>query len=89
MEALIEEAARHNVAIELNANPQRLDIDWRWGKVMRENHTLTSINPDAHSTEGLQDTWYGIAMARKALLPKSLVVNSRSTTEVEKWLKRN
>lgn len=88
METILAEAARCGVAVELNANPHRLDVDWRWGKVMRNHGTLTSINPDAHCVEGLKDTEYGIAMARKALLPTSQVVNARSAQEVEKWLKR-
>ena len=88
MERVIEEAARHDVAIEINANPARLDIDWRWGPKLRQCGTQVSINPDAHETAGLEDTRYGIAMARKAMLPVSQVVNSRSVAEVEKWLRR-
>jgi DNA polymerase (family 10) len=88
MERIIEEAARHDVAIEINANPARLDIDWRWGPELRKRKTLVSVNPDAHSTEGLRDTLYGIAMARKALMPTSQVVNSRSADEVARWLRR-
>lgn len=88
MERVIVEAAKHDVAIEINANPQRLDIDWRWGPQLRKSHTPVSVNPDAHEVAGLEDTRYGIAMARKALLPTSLVVNSRGADEVEKWLKR-
>jgi len=87
MEKIIAEAARHDVAIELNANPARLDLDWRWGPEMRKHGTLTSINPDAHEEAGLEDTRFGIAMARKALFPSAQVVNSRSATEVERWLK--
>lgn len=88
MERLIDEAAKQNVAIEINANPARLDIDWRWGSELRRKRTLVSVNPDAHEVGGMEDTIYGIAVARKALLPSELVVNSRSTSEVEKWLKR-
>jgi DNA polymerase (family X) len=88
MEKIIKEAKKCDVAIELNANPARLDIDWRWGPMMREYGVLTSINPDAHKTEGLHDVEYGITMARKALLPKEQVINSHSVQEVQKWLKR-
>ena len=88
MEAVIREASRQDVAIEINANPARLDIDWRWGPALRNSETLVSINPDAHATEELENTRFGIAMARKALLPRSLVVNSRDVRSVEKWLKR-
>jgi DNA polymerase (family 10) len=88
MERVIQEAARHDVAIEINANPARLDIDWRWGPQLRASGTLVSVNPDAHETAGLEDTKFGVAMARKALLPSSLVVNSRGAGEVAKWLRR-
>jgi DNA polymerase (family 10) len=88
MERIIRDAASSGVAIEINANPARLDIDWRWGAELRKHQTLVSVNPDAHETAGLEDTRYGIAMARKALLPGRQVVNSRSAAEVGKWLKR-
>ncbi|MBC7691988.1 MAG: PHP domain-containing protein [Methylotenera sp.] len=88
MDRIIAEAARCNVAIEINANPARLDIDWRWGKHLRDANTPVSINPDAHATEGLKDTVYGISVARKALLPIGQIVNSRSVQDVERWLQR-
>ena len=88
MEKIIRAAKDCDVAIELNANPARLDIDWRWGAELRKQKTLIAINPDAHETAGLEDTSYGIAMARKALMPSALVINTRSAAEVEKWLKR-
>tara|TARA_Y100000590_G_scaffold397579_1_gene479235 strand:- start:2183 stop:4399 length:2217 start_codon:yes stop_codon:yes gene_type:complete len=88
METLIEEAAKHDVAIEINANPSRLDIDWRWGPTLRKYGTLVSVNPDAHDLKGLEDTHYGVVVARKALIPQSKVINARSIDEVEKWLKR-
>jgi DNA polymerase (family 10) len=88
MEKIIAEAAAHDVAIELNANPARLDIDWRWGPQLRKYKTMISVNPDAHATEELENTRFGIMMARKALIPTKLVVNSRSAQEVEKWLAR-
>jgi DNA polymerase (family 10) len=88
MEAIIKEAAAHDVAIEINAHPARLDIDWRWGPQLREAGTCVSVNPDAHETAGLDDVKYGVAIARKALLPKNRVINSGSVAEVEKWLLR-
>ncbi len=88
MERIIEEAARHNVAIEINAHPARLDIDWRWGAQLRACGTRVSINPDAHDTAGLEDTRFGVAVARKALLPRAQVLNSGSVAEVERWLER-
>ena len=88
MEALIQAASKHNTAIEINANPRRLDIDWRYGSIMRKHRLLTSINPDAHSLEGLEDTIHGITVARKALLPKKNVISTWSRKEVGDWLKQ-
>jgi DNA polymerase (family 10) len=88
MEKIIAEAAAHDVAIELNASPSRLDIDWRWGSELRKNRTKISINPDAHATSELEDTRYGIAMARKSLVPVSQIINTESVVKVEQWLKR-
>jgi len=88
MEKIIRECAKRGVAIEINANPQRLDIDWRWGSELRREGCAVSVNPDAHDIEGLDDIRYGVCVARKALLPRSLVVNSRDTAGVESWLKR-
>jgi DNA polymerase (family 10) len=88
MEKIIAEAAAHDVAIELNASPSRLDIDWRWGSELRKNRTKISINPDAHAISELEDTRYGIAMARKSLVPVSQIVNTQSAAKVEQWLKR-
>ena len=88
VEKIIQAASEHNVAIEINANPARLDIDWRWGAALREQETLVSVNPDAHDLEGLEHTRYGVTVARKALLPTIQVINSRSIEKVEKWLKR-
>lgn len=88
MEKIIAEAAAHDVAIELNAHPARLDIDWRWGPELRKCKTKISVNPDAHATDELANTRFGVMMARKALIPSAQVVNSRSTSEVEKWLRR-
>lgn len=88
IEKIIAEAAQKDVAIEMNAHPARLDIDWRWGPELRKYGALVSINPDAHDPEGISDTHYGVSMARKALLPRSLIVNARSVKEIEKWLTR-
>lgn len=88
MPRIIAEAAKQDVAIEINAHPARLDIDWRWGPLLRKHRTLVSINPDAHSVDGLSDTRYGILVARKALLSGDQVVNTRSVAEIERWLKR-
>jgi DNA polymerase (family 10) len=87
LEAVIREAQRHHVAIELNCNPARLDLDWRWGPLMSQVGTLTSLHPDAHDLAGLEDTQFGVWMARKGRFPFTQILNTRSAQEVELWLK--
>jgi len=86
---LIELAAEHNTAIEINANPRRLDLDWRYGNKAREAGLLTSINPDAHTVEGIDDIRYGVMIARKAKFSPGRVLNTLGIEEFEAWLKSN
>lgn len=83
---IIDACAANNVVIELNAHPRRLDIDWRWIPYALEKDVLISINPDAHSIEGFNDTRYGVLAAQKALLPSSCNLSSFSLQEFEEWL---
>jgi DNA polymerase (family 10) len=85
--AVIEAAAATGTIIELNANPWRLDMDWRWWKLAKEKGVKTSINPDAHSTRGLQDVFYGVRSARKGWLTREDVVNCLPLDKVESALK--
>ncbi len=87
LDAVIEEAARNRVIVEINANPARLDVDWRLGPVLRRTGALVSVNPDAHGEADLDCVELGVAVARKALLPWTQVFNARSVEEVEAWLK--
>ena len=89
--AIIEAAAATGTIIELNANPRRLDLDWRWWPLAKEKGVKCAINPDAHSTEGLQDVIFGIGIARKGWLTKDDVVNTQSLPRMIKTLqeKRN
>lgn len=88
MPRLIDEAQKADVVIELNANPHRLDIDWRMLQYAKKKRLVTSVNPDAHSTEGLKDVTYGVGIARKGWLEKKDIVNTLPYPEVEKFLKR-
>lgn len=83
---LIELAAEHNTAIEINANPRRLDLDWRYGNKAKETGLLTSINPDAHSTDGIDDIRFGVMIARKAKFSPDRVLNTKSADEFSEWL---
>ena len=85
VERVLTCAAKQGVIIELNANPHRLDIDWRYGGLLERLGLSISINPDAHSIEGLADTIYGEWMAEKALLPTSQVFNLKTLDEVKAY----
>jgi DNA polymerase (family X) len=85
---IIHVAKEEGKSFELNANPYRLDVDWRILPQIAEAGVPIAISPDAHSKEGLADVRYGVAMARKAGLSVGQVVNTKSRAEMESWLKR-
>lgn len=85
MDELISLAAKHNTAIEINANPHRLDLDWRHGNKAKEVGLMSSINPDAHSTDGIDDIQYGVKIARKAKFEPARILNTKSAEEVARW----
>ena len=82
---LIELAVEHNTMIEINASPWRLDLDWSFGNKARETGLVTSINPDAHSTDGIDDIRYGVMIARKGKYSKDRVFNAKSAEEVKAY----
>jgi DNA polymerase (family 10) len=84
--AVIEAAAATGTWIELNANPSRLDMDWRWWPLAKEKGVQCVINPDAHSTAGLQQLWFGIAAARKGWLTRDDIVNCLPLGKIESAL---
>ncbi|MGA2192550.1 MAG: DNA polymerase/3'-5' exonuclease PolX [Nitrospirota bacterium] len=88
MKKVIDAAASLGVAIELNAHPQRLDIDWREMRHAREKGVKIAISPDAHNLGGFDDVAYGIGIARKGWLEKKDVLNCMTLEEVEKFFKR-
>jgi DNA polymerase (family 10) len=85
-EAIIDACAAHHVAIELNANPYRLDLDWTWIPYALEKGVLIAINPDAHSKMGIQDIRYGVKVARKGALTVEMCLNTMDVTAFEQWL---
>lgn len=87
MQRVIDAAAEHQVSIELNASPHRFDIDWRYCKYAKEQGVYISINPDAHSVQGLDDMRYGIGIARKGWLEKANILNALSLSEIEHFFK--
>ncbi|HEY5649667.1 MAG TPA: PHP domain-containing protein, partial [Nitrospiria bacterium] len=86
LEAVIDAAADCGVVMELNANPMRLDLDWRILAFARERKVPVSINPDAHSIEGIGHVRYGVGIARKGWLTKKDVFNAKTSGEVRKAL---
>lgn len=88
MHEVIDEAAKSGVVVEMNANPQRLDMDWRLGQYLREKKARVSINPDAHSVAGLEDVEFGVGIARKAWLSAEFVVNTLPADKVIGALRR-
>ncbi|WP_035602466.1 DNA polymerase/3'-5' exonuclease PolX [Haloferula sp. BvORR071] len=86
-EKIIDAAAATRTVIEFNCNPKRFDMDWRWWHRARDKGVLTSINPDAHSTQQLQFLKLGADVARKGWLRREDVLNTKPLAEMEAWLK--
>jgi DNA polymerase (family 10) len=88
LDPVLEAAAKNRVAVEINANPHRFDLDWRHLRRAKEAGVKFSVNPDAHSVEGLADTFFGVGIARKGWLTKEDVINTGSLEEVRNFLKK-
>ncbi|WP_073107293.1 helix-hairpin-helix domain-containing protein [Hymenobacter daecheongensis] len=80
--AVIDACAKHNVIIEINSNPWRLDLDWRWVRYALDQGVRLSLNPDAHHTDGYADMRYGVMMGRKGGLTKGMTFNALSADEM-------
>ena len=80
MVKILDACAANNVIMELNANPYRLDLDWRFLPMALEKGVKISINPDAHRKEGYHDMHYGVCVARKGGLTKEMTFNAMSTS---------
>ena len=88
LEAVIEACARTGTMIEINASPYRLDLDTPHCRLAVDRGVMLSINPDAHSTTGLDDVEYGIGVARRAGLTEKSVLNTFSAEAILAELKR-
>ncbi|WP_077615482.1 DNA polymerase/3'-5' exonuclease PolX [Caenibacillus caldisaponilyticus] len=88
MDGLIEKARETGTALELNANPNRLDLAAEWLKKCGERGVKIAINTDAHSLAMLDDMPTGVAMARKGWVQPDGVLNAMSLSEFEAFLKR-
>jgi len=84
--AVIDACAAHNVVIEINAHPRRLDIDWRWVEYAIEKRVLLSIDPDAHSIDGYSSNYYGVMIAQKGGLTAAHNLSSYTLAQFEDYL---
>jgi len=84
---VIDAAVANHVSIELNAHPQRLDLDWRHWRRAAERGLRCVINPDAHDTAGLDHLRAGINAARKGWLTAEQVLNTRGLAAVREYLR--
>ena len=82
---VIDAAIANRVIIEINANPSRLDMDWRFWRRAADRGLICSINPDAHSVEGLDYYRAGVNTARKGWLEKEQILNCRDHAGVVRW----
>ncbi|WP_397547502.1 DNA polymerase/3'-5' exonuclease PolX [Rhodothermus marinus] len=83
---IIDACATYRVAIELNANPYRLDIDWRRVRDATAAGVPIVINPDAHAIDELEHVRWGVAAARKGWLTPDACLNARDLDELLAWL---
>jgi DNA polymerase (family X) len=88
MDKVLDRAQQAGVVMELNADPHRLDLDWRVVYQGKKKGVRFSINPDAHSVDGMTYITYGVGIARKGWLEKSDVVNTMPLVEMEKFLRK-
>lgn len=88
MDQVLAAAGRAGKFVELNANPHRLDLDWRACRRAKEAGVKVSVNPDAHSAEGLDDTRYGVDGARRGWLEANDLVNTRPWERIREMMSR-
>lgn len=82
---VIDACATNGVVIEINANPLRLDLDWRWHQYAIEKGVMLSINPDAHRTGGLFDMHYGVLVARKGGVHPQNCLNTFTLDQIKTY----
>lgn len=80
--AVIDACAADGVIIEINANPWRLELDWRWVAYALRKNVWISVNPDAHNKASIQNMYYGVCVGRKGGLVRASTFNGLSCQEV-------
>jgi DNA polymerase (family X) len=87
-EAIIDACAEHQVVIEINANPWRLDLDWQWVRRCMEKGVRLSINPDAHHTDGYADMRFGVLQGRKGGLTPEMTLNALPVDDIAAYFRQ-
>jgi len=85
---VLRACAKHDVVVEINAHPWRLDLDWRWHQAALDFGCMMSINPDAHSIPELDHMHWGVEMARKGGVPADRVLNAMTLPEITRYLRQ-
>lgn len=85
---LIDACHEHQVILEINANPRRLDLDWTWIQPAIQKGCKLSINPDAHTVEGIDDVQFGVVAARKGGLTAPSNISSLTLSQFQEFLKK-
>ncbi|SDE04413.1 helix-hairpin-helix domain-containing protein [Niabella drilacis] len=85
---IIDACIAHNVVIEINANPHRLDLDWSWIDYAMNSGALLSINPDAHTIEGFDDIRFGVISAQKGGLTPAYNLSSFTREQFDTFISR-
>lgn len=88
VEKVLRACAKHDVVVEINAHPWRLDLDWRWHRAALDFGCMLSINPDAHSIPELDHMQWGVLMARKGGVPADRVLNAMTFPEITRYLRQ-
>ncbi|MGY3075964.1 histidinol phosphatase-like PHP family hydrolase [Bradyrhizobium sp. LM6.10] len=88
VEKVLRACAKHDVVVEINAHPWRLDLDWRWHRAALDFGCMMSINPDAHSIPELDQMHWGVEMARKGGVPADRVLNAMTLPEITRYLRQ-
>ncbi len=86
MDLILDACAKHKVAIEVNASPYRLDLDWTFVRKAVDRGILISINPDAHSLGDIANIEFGVLAAQKAGLRQNECLNTRDTAGFTDWI---
>jgi DNA polymerase (family X) len=88
IERILAACGEYGVAVEINGNPWRLDLDWRWHQRALQLGCMLSINPDAHSIDEIQLMHWGVEMARKGGVPKDCALNCLNRSKIEEHFRR-